>query len=78
MHYQSPTDSPLQTMNAIRASPSEKVTLLVTADADNFSIVDITGAMTPAFIRERIFTKVSLTPLMHHDRVGIVFIDLHA
>lgn len=37
--------------------------MLVTADADNFSIVDITGAITPAFIKERIFTKVSFVLL---------------
>ena len=36
----------------------EKVIVLVTTDAENLQLVDITGAMTPAFIRERIFTKV--------------------
>lgn len=38
----------------------EKVIVLVTTDAENLQLVDITGAMTPAFIRERIFTKVSV------------------
>ena len=36
----------------------EKVNVLVTTDAENLHLVDITGAMTSAFIRERIFTKV--------------------
>ena len=35
-----------------------KANVLVTTDAENYHIVDITGAMTSAFIRERIFTKV--------------------
>lgn len=41
-----------------RSNPMDKVIVLVTTDAENLHIVDITGAMTPAFIRERIFTKV--------------------
>ncbi|CDO73492.1 hypothetical protein BN946_scf185013.g127 [Trametes cinnabarina] len=43
-----------------RSSPMEKVIVLVTTDAENLQIVDITGAMTPAFIRERIFTKLQI------------------
>lgn len=45
-------------LSGSRASPHERVTLLVTHDAENFSIVDVTGANDAAFIRERIFTKV--------------------
>ena len=41
-----------------RASPLEKTLVLVTTDAENLQLVDISGAMTSAFIRERIFTKV--------------------
>ncbi|KAI1793829.1 hypothetical protein LXA43DRAFT_177243 [Ganoderma leucocontextum] len=44
--------------HSYRSSPMEKVIVLVTTDAENLHVVDITGAMTPAFIRERIFTKV--------------------
>lgn len=36
----------------------DKTIVLVTTDAENLQVVDITGAMTPAFIRERIFSKV--------------------
>lgn len=49
--------------HSFRSSPMEKVIVLVTTDAENLHVVDITGAMTPAFIRERIFTKVSVQPL---------------
>lgn len=48
---------------SFRPSPMEKVIVLVTTDAENLHVVDITGAMTAAFIRERIFTKVSIKPL---------------
>ncbi|KAI0800997.1 hypothetical protein C8Q74DRAFT_459762 [Fomes fomentarius] len=44
-----------------RSNPMEKVIVLVTTDAENFHIVDITGALTPAFIRERIFTKLQIS-----------------
>ncbi|KAI0639678.1 hypothetical protein C8Q77DRAFT_81212 [Trametes polyzona] len=44
-----------------RSSPMEKVVVLVTTDAENLQVVDITGAMTPAFIRERIFTKLQIS-----------------
>ena len=39
----------------------EKTIVLVTTDAENLHVVDITGAMTPAFIRERIFSKVCIS-----------------
>ncbi|THH33522.1 hypothetical protein EUX98_g665 [Antrodiella citrinella] len=39
----------------------EKVTLLVTADAETLKTVDITGARDAAFIRERIFTKLQIS-----------------
>ncbi|KAI0931861.1 hypothetical protein AcW2_000643 [Taiwanofungus camphoratus] len=42
-----------------------KVLVFVSADADNFSIVDISGAMTPAFIRERIFSKLQISDEDH-------------
>ena len=42
-----------------RASPSERITLIVTTDAEHLVLVEITGAKHPAFIRERIFAKVS-------------------
>ncbi|KAL1951561.1 hypothetical protein VTO73DRAFT_710 [Trametes versicolor] len=44
-----------------RSSPMDKVIVLVTTDAENMQVVDITGAMTPAFIRERIFTKLQIS-----------------
>ncbi len=44
--------------HVFRSNPMDKAIVLVTTDAENLHIVDITGAMTPAFIRERIFTKV--------------------
>ncbi|OBZ79437.1 hypothetical protein A0H81_00826 [Grifola frondosa] len=50
-----------QTPHGFRSSPMEKVIVLVTADAEKFNTVDITGAMTPAFIRERIFTKLQIS-----------------
>ncbi|KAJ3549650.1 hypothetical protein NM688_g5156 [Phlebia brevispora] len=43
-----------------RASPSERITLLVTLDAEHLVIVDITGARDPAFIRERIYSKLQI------------------
>nr|WCD39453.1 Ste11-1 [Ganoderma boninense]VWO94206.1 STE/STE11/BCK1 protein kinase [Ganoderma boninense] len=46
---------------SFRSSPMEKVIVLVTTDAENLHVVDITGAMTPAFIRERIFTKLQIS-----------------
>ncbi|KAH9846833.1 hypothetical protein C2E23DRAFT_542672 [Lenzites betulinus] len=51
--------APVPTM--FRSSPMEKVIVLVTTDAENLQVVDITGAMTPAFIRERIFTKLQIS-----------------
>ncbi|KZT75114.1 hypothetical protein DAEQUDRAFT_21899 [Daedalea quercina L-15889] len=42
----------------VAAKPIEKVALLVTTDADKFTLVDASGAMTGAFIRERIFSKL--------------------
>ena len=45
-------------VSTYRASPMEKTLVLVTTDAENLQLVDISGAMTSAFIRERIFTKV--------------------
>lgn len=44
--------------HVFRSNPMGKANVLVTTDAENYHIVDITGAMTSAFIRERIFTKV--------------------
>lgn len=41
-----------------RSSPLERITLLVTTDAEHLVTVDVTGATDAAFIRERIFTKV--------------------
>ena len=35
-----------------------KVNIVVTADADRYFLVDISGAKDPAFIKERIFNKV--------------------
>ncbi|GJE85710.1 Pkinase-domain-containing protein [Phanerochaete sordida] len=43
-----------------RASPHERVTLLVTTDAEHLVTVDVTGANDAAFIRERIFTKLQI------------------
>ena len=64
---QSPTTSVPESYSAqastSRASPSERITLLVTTDAEHLVIVDITGARDPAFIRERIFAKVCTTAL---------------
>jgi hypothetical protein len=41
-----------------RGSPLDRITLLVTTDAEHLVTVDVTGANDAAFIRERIFTKV--------------------
>lgn len=61
---QSPTTSIPETFVSptsagYRPSTGEKVTLLVTSDAETLKTVDITGARDAAFIRERIFAKVS-------------------
>lgn len=37
---------------------AEKVIIVVTPDAERYFTVDISGAKDPAFIKERIFTKV--------------------
>lgn len=50
-----------QPYSKVVSKPIDKVALLVTTNADNFTLVDVSGAMTGAFIRERIFSKVSFT-----------------
>ncbi|TCD63316.1 hypothetical protein EIP91_005662 [Steccherinum ochraceum] len=49
------------TSGGYRSTSGEKVTLLVTADAETLKTVDITGARDAAFIRERIFTKLQIS-----------------
>ncbi|KAL0951310.1 hypothetical protein HGRIS_008017 [Hohenbuehelia grisea] len=39
---------------------AEKVIIIVTADGDRYLTVDISGAKDPAFIKERIFTRLSV------------------
>ncbi|KAG5221627.1 Pkinase-domain-containing protein [Salix suchowensis] len=39
---------------------AEKVIIVVTPDAERYFTVDISGAKDPAFIKERIFTKLSI------------------
>ncbi|KAJ8702494.1 mitogen-activated protein kinase kinase kinase [Pleurotus ostreatus] len=39
---------------------AEKVIIVVTPDAERYYTVDISGAKDPAFIKERIFTKLSI------------------
>jgi hypothetical protein len=47
-------------------SRPDKVIIMVTADSDRYSAVDISGAKGPALIRERMFTKVrAFTPVGH-------------
>ncbi|KAH8102547.1 MAP kinase [Cristinia sonorae] len=53
--YVSPTSA------GYRLGSGERVTLLVTADAETLRTVDITGARDAAFIRERIFTKLQIS-----------------
>lgn len=67
MFLQSPTTSIPESyssqtsgVSGSRSSPLERVTLLVTTDAEHLVTVDVTGANDAAFIRERIFTKVCL------------------
>lgn len=65
---QSPTTSvpeylPSTSSSSINESPSEeRITLLVTTDAEHLVTVDVSGARyrNAAFIRERIFAKVSV------------------
>ena len=66
-NFVSPTSA-----SSYRSGPAgEKVTLLVTADAETLKTVDITGARDAAFIRERIFTKV------RHDTLFGPFASAH-
>jgi hypothetical protein len=46
---------------------SGKVLIVVTADSERYLTVDITSATGPAFIRERIFTKVCRLPFVSHE-----------
>jgi hypothetical protein len=39
---------------------ADRVLILVTADSERYVNVDISGATNPAFIRERVFTKVRI------------------
>ncbi|KAF7799268.1 hypothetical protein EIP86_010500 [Pleurotus ostreatoroseus] len=49
-----------------RSSPGDRVTFLVTRDAEHLVIVDISGARDPASIRERIYAKVLVYDDDHH------------
>lgn len=53
----------------------EKLIITVTADAENHVIVDITGAMDAAVIRERMLSKVSWRKSIH--RVKVTFHYIH-
>ena len=68
-YEQSPTVSTTDSSPLIgyRSGPMDKVIVLVTTDAENLQVVDITGAMTAAFIRERIFTKVRVLLAVYND-----------
>ncbi|EJD03987.1 uncharacterized protein FOMMEDRAFT_121406 [Fomitiporia mediterranea MF3/22] len=61
---QAPT--PIVTGGAPHASPtrepiSSKVLLTVTADCDNFTYLDVTGARDAAMIREKMFSKLQIS-----------------
>ncbi|KAF7320074.1 MAP kinase kinase kinase [Mycena kentingensis (nom. inval.)] len=53
-----PTRSPADTYSPHPVS--DRVLILVTGDSEHFVNVDISGAPNPAFIRERVFTKLAI------------------
>ncbi|KAJ7071114.1 MAP kinase [Mycena amicta] len=52
--FQSPTDT------YSTHTVADRVLILVTGDSEHFVNVDISGAPNPAFIRERVFTKLAI------------------
>jgi mitogen-activated protein kinase kinase kinase len=55
-----PTHPHVPTLSNSPHTPAgERVLIVVTSDSEIFVTVDVSGAHDPAFIRERIFTKVS-------------------
>jgi hypothetical protein len=67
LHSKSPTSATPDSFISptSQSGRPDKVTIMVTADSDNYATVDITGAKNAAFIRERMFTKVRDSYLLY-------------